>query len=258
MSELNLVRGFGPFCSVQAILKSRDQTGAQTQTLTPSSSLPVIFKSSLMRPLQCSHVQSKKYCVFSSRCLSSDKFKKSTYATVSSSPSEILPRERSSILRKSNTVYWSHDSTLFTGSFIVPGRWRNPVPWCGFQFHQSTWRVDGQVDISRYQRGHFTLEFMHSLNTAFVRMKCPLTLTVKQQTQLSTTGYLLLGSFFYFSYTELMVDNISKKTNKRLIHDLILHIVRREYWCSQVLHGVRGELTGLKATAAVSLCEGHS
>lgn len=75
-----------------------------TQTLTPSASLPANFKSSLMWFLQCSHVQSKKYCVFSSLCLSSDKFKKSTYETVSSSPSAILPRERSSILRKRNTV----------------------------------------------------------------------------------------------------------------------------------------------------------
>lgn len=60
--------------------KLNDLTKAQvkTPTLTPSTSLPAIFRSSLIWFLQCSHVQSKKYCVFSSLCLSSVKFKKST------------------------------------------------------------------------------------------------------------------------------------------------------------------------------------
>lgn len=177
MSELNLVRGFGPVCSVQAIWKSRDKTGTQTQTLTPSTSLPAIFKSSLMWPLQCSHVQSKKYCVFSSRCLSSDKFKKSTYATVNSSPSEILPRERSSILRKSNTVY--HDSTLFTHN---PRMVAKPcsVVWLSVPSIRLTGLIDRWILVDIRE---VTSHFMHFLNTAFIRMKCPLTLTVKQQTQ---------------------------------------------------------------------------
>ena len=87
------------------------------QTLTPSTSAPAIFRSSLVWFLQCSHVQSKWYCAFSSLRLSSDKFMKSTYATVSSSPSSILPKERSSILRKRNTVYYVQ-SVLVGGEIL--------------------------------------------------------------------------------------------------------------------------------------------
>lgn len=118
---LNVVGGCGPFCPPQGKIILSNHVKKRPPTLTPSTSLPANFRSSLMWFLQCLQVQSKKYCVFSSLCLSSDKFKKSTYATVSSSPSEILPRERSSILGSSNTV--SEVSHSFSLSF-TSSPWR--------------------------------------------------------------------------------------------------------------------------------------